>query len=114
MNAANIFMATFGFQDDPARTGILKVVATTEMKTAHTGDGGVVAHDMAPAFHPLVIPRWRDCLTCRICGYVLVTQRMYEQAPHWLKVYLAALYLEDWLMLIPETPEAADDAGHAD
>ena len=110
MNAATIFMAV---TEIPAGEDIYPaeqpgaLVVTSAMKDAHAGAGAVVQHDMAPAFHPLVIPNWRDCLTCRICGYVLVTQAMYEQAPHWLKVYLAALYLEDWLLLVEEVPEAA-------
>lgn len=102
MNAANIFMATF--DQIESATGLGALVVTTDMKQAHQRVD-VITHDMRPTFHPLAMPNWRDCLTCWVCGYTAVTQRMFEQAPLWAKVYLAALYLEDWLMLVEELPE---------
>lgn len=100
MNATDLFLSTVGgFGDEYA-----PLVVTADMRSAHQGDD-IISHDMRPAFHPIAMPNWRDCLSCWVCGYTLVTQRMFEQAPLWAKVYLAALYLESWLELIEEAPE---------
>jgi len=103
-NAANIFMAILDNPDEPE---FGSRVVTSTMQQAHraAAAAGLVQHEMKPAFHPMAIPNWRDCLTCTVCGFVLVTKAMFEQAPHWLKVYLAALALSDWLLVVPEIAE---------
>ena len=101
----NIFMAVVEAPDED----ILAVpLVTSDMKAACRPAERLVLHDMRPTFHPKAMPNWRDCLTCYRCGYTIVTQAMFEQAPLWAKVYLAALYLESWLELLEDLPEEAD------